>query len=220
VLHLRTNLAGTLHSWGSVLGLKLAQDHPELIYGYVGIGQFINTKINEKIGYDNTLKIAYENNNKSAIRALEKLSSFKNAELSNLTIKDFSVLRKWQFQFNKIAINKFHLFRIIMNALCVPEYSLLDYFYLIRGTFNLLKSKMFFDEILDVNLGDKKDYCTPIYIFAGRNDFITHPLPIYEYFKKIEAPYKECIWFEDSGHNLFFEETDKFVNCLCSVNKF
>ncbi|HEV8080630.1 MAG TPA: alpha/beta hydrolase [Chitinophagaceae bacterium] len=208
------------HSWGSALGLKLAQDYPELIYGYIGVGQFINTNINEKIGYENALKIAYENNNKNAIKALEKLSSFKNAELTNLTIKDFSVLRKWQFQLNKVGINKFDFFLIIINALCVPEYSLLDYFYLICGTFNLLKSKTFFDEILNINLGDKTNYCTPIYIFAGRKDFITPSSPIYEYFKKIEAPYKEYIWFENSGHNLFFEETDKFVKCLCTVNEF
>lgn len=208
------------HSWGSVLGLKLAQDYPELIYGYIGTGQFINTKINEKIGYDNALKTAYENNNKNAIKALEKLHLFKNPELTNLTIKDFSVLRKWQFQLNKISIKKFDFFMIIMNALCVPEYSLLDYFYLVRGTFNLLKSKTFFDEILNINLGDKINYCTPIYILAGRKDFITPSLPIYEYFNKIEAPHKECIWFENSGHNLFFEEADKFVKCLCTVIKF
>ncbi len=208
------------HSWGSVLGLKLAQDYPELIYGYIGIGQLIHTKINEKIGYDNVLKIAYENSNKRAIKSLEKLNSFKKADLTNLTMKDFSVLRKWQFQLNNVvAIKKFDLLIIIRNAFCVPEYSLLDYFYLIRGTLNLLKSKKFFDEILNINLENKTSYCTPIYIFSGKNDFVTNPLPIYEYFKKIVAPHKEYVCFEESGHNLFFEETDKFVESLCSVKQ-
>ena len=39
------------HSWGSVLGLWLAHEHPELIYAYVGVGQVINTEQNEEVGY-------------------------------------------------------------------------------------------------------------------------------------------------------------------------
>jgi pimeloyl-ACP methyl ester carboxylesterase len=30
------------HSWGSILGLWLAHEHPEMIYAYVGTGQVIN----------------------------------------------------------------------------------------------------------------------------------------------------------------------------------
>jgi pimeloyl-ACP methyl ester carboxylesterase len=135
-------------------------------------------------------------------------------------MKNFSVLRKWQFQLNNIlAIKKFDFLMIIKNALCVPEYSLLDYLYLIRGTISLLKSKKFFDEILNINLEEKINYYTPIYIFSGRKDFVTNPSSNYEYFKKIEAPHKEYVWFEKSGHNLFFEETDKFVQCLCTVKQ-
>lgn len=204
------------HSWGTVLGLTLAHDHPELLYAYIGVGQLINAKINEQIGYDNTLKIAYEKNNKKAIKALENLTSFRS---NHFTMKELLALRKWQFHFNGILIKKLTLLSITINALSAPEYSLLDYINLIRGLFSLSKSKAMFTEIMNIALEDKTHFSTAIFILGGRKDPITPSLPVYEYFKKIKAPSKEYIWFENSGHNLFFEETDKFVQCLQTVSK-
>ena len=43
------------HSWGSVLGLKVAQHHPEWLYAYIGVGQVVNSLRNETVGYQQTL---------------------------------------------------------------------------------------------------------------------------------------------------------------------
>ena len=40
------------HSWGTVLGVALAQKHPDWFYAYVGVGQLIDTKRNEAEGYE------------------------------------------------------------------------------------------------------------------------------------------------------------------------
>jgi pimeloyl-ACP methyl ester carboxylesterase len=39
------------HSWGSLLGLWLAHEHPDLIYAYVGVGQVLNPKQNDDVAY-------------------------------------------------------------------------------------------------------------------------------------------------------------------------
>ena len=36
------------HSLGSVLGVALAQQHPEWMYAYVGVGQYVSSQLNEK----------------------------------------------------------------------------------------------------------------------------------------------------------------------------
>lgn len=204
------------HSWGSVLGLNLAHDYPELIYAYIGTGQLINMTHNEKLGYDNTLKHAYAKNNKQAINELEKLVSFQNNTLNHSSMDEFKILRKWQFKFNPILISKDTWISIITRFLSEPDYSLVDYFYLIRGVSFLMKSKDLFAQLMDINLEDKIDFSTSIYIFGGKKDPVTDSLLAHNYFQKIHAPYKEHVWFENSGHNLFFEETDKFINCLVS----
>lgn len=46
------------HSWGTVIGLGAAQKRPDLFYAYVGIGQVINTRDNERISFDYGLQQA------------------------------------------------------------------------------------------------------------------------------------------------------------------
>lgn len=201
------------HSWGTVLGLNLAYEHPNLLHAYIGVCQFITTKTNEEIGYRETLKIAYDKNNKKAIRALEKI----NFNDDNLTLNDLRILRNWQFRLNGFGVKKTKLLSIFLRALSAPEYSLLDYVRQIRGFLFLKSQNTFFNEIMKFSMDSKTTFSTPIFLYAGKKDLITPEAPVFEYFQKIEAPSKKYIRFENSGHNLFFDGTEKFIQCVCEV---
>ena len=58
------------HSWGSLVGLTLAHEHPEWLYAYIGMGQVISGKENERVGYQLTLKLAEAQNNAAAVAEL------------------------------------------------------------------------------------------------------------------------------------------------------
>ncbi len=53
------------HSWGSVLGVRVAQHRPELLYAYIGVGQVVNMRRNEAVGYQMTLAAADAAKNKA-----------------------------------------------------------------------------------------------------------------------------------------------------------
>ncbi len=57
----------------------------------------------------------------------------------------------------------------------------------------------------------------PIYFLTGRHDVNAPPKLTEEYFNLLIAPRKELIWFENSGHNPWMNETEKFVDTM--VNK-
>jgi proline iminopeptidase len=80
-----TNLG---HSWGSVLGLWLAHQHPDLIYAYVGVGQVINTGQNEVVGYQKTLEEGQKLHNEQAVKALESIAPYPppNLDLGKMSI--------------------------------------------------------------------------------------------------------------------------------------
>jgi pimeloyl-ACP methyl ester carboxylesterase len=46
------------HSWGTVIGLGAALQRPDLFDAYVGIGQVINTRDNERISFEYGLQQA------------------------------------------------------------------------------------------------------------------------------------------------------------------
>jgi pimeloyl-ACP methyl ester carboxylesterase len=64
------------HSWGSILGVRLSQAHPEWFYAYVGVGQIVNMRKSEKIGYDFVLAAAKDLHNEEAVKQLEALAPY------------------------------------------------------------------------------------------------------------------------------------------------
>ena len=51
----------------------------------------------------------------------------------------------------------------------------------------------------------------PVYFFIGRHDINAPTQLAQEYYECLEAPEKELVWFEHSGHSVYMNETDKFV---------
>ena len=70
----------------------------------------------------------------------------------------------------------------------------------------------------EVGATDFPTSCTrfkvPYFIFDGRLDLNTPAALVEDYFNQIEAPQKELIWFENSGHNPMNDEPEKFKKLL------
>ena len=66
----------------------------------------------------------------------------------------------------------------------------------------------------------RRDYSSinvPVYFFLGRHD-INAPTSLAEdYLNILEAPHKEIVWYEYSGHSPWINESDKFVSELLSI---
>lgn len=75
---------------------------------------------------------------------------------------------------------------------------------------------LFNDEnVRNINLiNDIKKVDVSIYFLLGRNDFDTPSSLVEDYYNIIDAPYKELIWFEESAHFPFYEESEKFNKIL------
>jgi pimeloyl-ACP methyl ester carboxylesterase len=57
-------------------------------------------------------------------------------------------------------------------------------------------------------------FTVPFFIFNGRHDMNTPAELVQDWFDAIEAPRKELIWFENSGHNPMGDEPVKFKRLL------
>lgn len=89
------------HSWGTVLGTKLAQKHPDWFYAYVGVSQMVDFKDNEKLGYEAVLRWAQSQGNAQAVRELESIAPYppdptKTSVADQRKILDLQ--RKWLTQ--------------------------------------------------------------------------------------------------------------------------
>lgn len=57
-------------SWGSILGIWLVQQHPDLFYAYVSHGQMVNTTQNDIMGYQLAIKYASQHGDTNTVNTL------------------------------------------------------------------------------------------------------------------------------------------------------
>jgi proline iminopeptidase len=82
------------HSWGSFLGLQLAEHHPEWLYAYIGVCQLIDGPESERRGWRFAMDAARRDGNAEAVRELEAITPY-GAPGQTIPIKDIYVERKW-----------------------------------------------------------------------------------------------------------------------------
>lgn len=196
------------HSWGSILGLKLAHRFPELFYAYVGMGQVVQLVENEKISYQFVVNKATENRDEKSLRKLAKIDGYCQ------TYKDLSIQRRILAKYGGV-FHKMSYFKMAKIGMASPEYTFGDFIRFLRGL--LRSSKLMWSEMLDVNFFEEvPEVKIPVYFFTGRYDYNVPFELVEKYCKLLIAPKKEIIWFEESAHSPNFEEPKKFTEVLIS----
>ncbi|HEV2174982.1 MAG TPA: alpha/beta hydrolase, partial [Nitrospira sp.] len=78
-------------SWGSILGIHMAHDRPDLFYAYVGVAQLVNERKSLSASYARVLEMARTAGDQEAISTLTTLGPPPWH-----SIKQWPVFRKWE----------------------------------------------------------------------------------------------------------------------------
>jgi pimeloyl-ACP methyl ester carboxylesterase len=195
------------HSWGSVLGLRLASRHPEWLYAYLGVGQMIDTRRSEAEGYRFALEEARAHHNSDAVRQLEAIAPYPGT--GALTIARLSVPRQWLNFYGGLTYGRSD-FTYDGNAwMLSPDYTDRDLASIDPG--GLFSLRHLLPALSDLRFEDDTTFNCPIFLFTGRHDYaVSHTLPA-EWFSHVQAPTKKFIWFENSSHMVMQEEPGRFL---------
>lgn len=200
------------HSWGSVLGLWIAREHPDVLYAYVGTGQVVSFSQNEKAAYDDALQQARSIHNAQAIKELEAIAPYPRPNLSDEAV---GVAKGWEHQLlgpPPGVPNFTDGSHIIKTLVSTPEYSLIDDVDFIRG---MAISRAMLPEVMPIDLTQLgPDFQVPVFFFEGKHDPYCRSSLILDYFQTMHDPQKQLVWFDRSGHFPFFEEPQKFTDSL------
>lgn len=199
------------HSWGSSLGIQIAQRHPDWLHAYIGIGQITDAMESERRGWQYTMDMAKREGNQEAIRELESIAPYA-APGKPLPLKDLYLQRKWLARYGGAVYGRDGSDAESAAAKLAPEYTDADLRTMWEGT-DFSSSRM----LTDVLAQDFSVYTTfrcPIIIFNGRHDYNVSASAAAEWFAKVKAPAKQLVWFEDSAHEIFNEEPGKTLVSL------
>jgi proline iminopeptidase len=192
--HKRLFLMG--HSFGSILGLQVAQHRPELLYAYIGVGQVVNGARNEVVGYRQVLAQARSANNQAAIRELTDIAPYP-AEAGSAPLEKVMIERKWDRFFGGMLYGKTEDDDEQIGALS-PDYTAHDLASVGRG--ELLSVQALLPQAAAVDFDNMTEFKCPVFFFAGAEDRTTPASLVEEYFAKIHAPTKKLFKVERAAH--------------------
>ena len=198
------------HSWGSLLGILTAHQHPELFRAYLGVGQVCYQYKGEQISFEWVKEQANKLNNKDAIKALSEMS-FPDSLAESKTWLDFLMVeRKYVTQFGGgITHEMTGMWPVIKMVLNTQEYTFGEKINFMPAS--LFSIEHLWPEVINTNLfNDIDSMQVPVYIFQGIHDYQT-PYPVAkDFFDQLKAPKKEFLTFKNSAHSPVMEEADKF----------
>lgn len=201
-------------SWGSALGVMLVQRYPELFHAFVGTGQMVAFLENDLMCYNFALQLAEDNGDTGKV---EKLIAQGPPPYygKRVALQQAAYLLDGFAYMNAnpaITDSGMNTFR----DLAAPEYGLVDKVNWFRGVLDTLG--VVYPQLWDIDFREQATQLNvPVYFLIGRHDINAPTVLVEEYYEVLEAPHKEIVWFEHSGHNPWLSESDRFIDAMTEI---
>jgi pimeloyl-ACP methyl ester carboxylesterase len=193
------------HSFGSIIGVRMARARPDLFYAYVGTGQVGDSTKNYFVAYDALLKKARAVGNQRAVDELSRTGPppYPSGE-------GFRVQWKWANAFE--GADRF-LAGTIGLALVAPGNSVQDINDSADG--EILSADRLVPQSKSIGPKDLGlEFSIPIFVFQGAEDFTTPTALARHYLRSIKAPRKAFVPIKGGGHFAVFMNSDQFLKEL------
>jgi pimeloyl-ACP methyl ester carboxylesterase len=198
------------HSWGTVLGARLAQQHPDWFYAYIGVGQVVNVRRNEEVGYNFALRSAKASGNAQAIRELQAIAPYPGT--TALTLQRLGVRSKWEMYYGGLTYGRQNYDFVSDAEQLSPDYSEKDLDAIGKGSAFSIGHLM--QPLLSVDFDNATHFDCPVILFVGAHDETTSHELAEQWFDKLQAPSKHLVIFADSAHMVMDEQPGRFLTHL------
>jgi pimeloyl-ACP methyl ester carboxylesterase len=195
------------HSWGTMVGLRMARDRPDLFSAFVGTGFAVSIAEKEQVNYARAMARLRAAHMEDGIRALQKIGPppWKSPD-------DIMVERDWSER-TDIPSERDIYANFTPLVLFAPDWSLWDIYEYLQASKYAEAATFLADNSYDArNLGSK--YNVPFFIINGELDHITPTALARDYFDRLEAPEKTFIVLKGAGHTAVLTVPDAFLREL------
>ena len=201
-------------SWGSALGVWLAQRYPEQIHAFIGTGQMVAFLETDVMCYDFAMRWARERGDTNKVAKLEAQGPppyyGNDVAMKQVTY----LLDTFSYMNGNPAIYGGNSDTI--QDILSPEYGLYDKVNWVRGPLDTLNTV--YPQLWKVDFRTQVPRLdVPVYFLIGRHDVNAPPVLTEQYYQGLQAPHKELVWFEHSGHTPWTREPEQFVNVIVNT---
>lgn len=199
------------HSWGSFLGLTIAQRHPEWLHAYIGVGQAVDVPESERRGWRFAMARARAAGDTQAVRELASIAPYA-APGRPITRAALELQRKYLSRYGGAVRGRPGGAHEVAAMALAPEYTDADLAALWTG--NEVSEARLLAEVANRDLTGVTQLGCPLLLFEGRDDYNVSSSVAAEWFARVRAPEKRLVWFERSAHRVMNEEPGKMLVSL------
>lgn len=200
------------NSYGTLLGVRAAQQRPELYAAFVGTGQMIDVVETDQIFYQDAFAWARKTGDSATVATLEALGEPPYDDpLAMTPIVDSE--RYWN---DYSGVEGHRGTRQPDQYLGAPEYALLDKLGAVAGLADTYA--VLYPQLRGMDLRtDATQLEVPVYLVEGRYEARGRLEPVREWFAGLDAPHKRLITFDASGHRPWVEEPERFHRVMTDI---
>jgi proline iminopeptidase len=194
------------NSWGSIPGVLAVQQQPALFHAYVGTGQMVNNRATDQMFYDDALAWAEATGNDGLAQQIRAAGP---PPYENLLDYEYTV--SYEHRWNAYP-GVDQLWEMPFNTF-VPENSLLDRINALRGMFDV--NYFVYPQLQDHDFrSDVPRLDVPVHLVLGAHEARGRAVLAEDWFEQLQAPAKELIIFDRSGHRPSFEQPAEFASLM------
>ena len=197
------------HSWGAALGVLYCTRFPDKVAAYVGSGQVGDWNQGEQLSYAYAIETAQRLHKRRALEALREMGPPPHGP------KDLLRERTWVQRLDG-QLSPRMIWEMGKVVLGVPESSFLELPTVYRA-FRFTLDAMW-TEVSKLNLLELAPALqVPVFFFLGRKDHWVPAEASLAFIEALTAPSKKLVWFEESGHEPFVDEPEKFNTSMIEM---
>ena len=207
-------------SWGTVIGMKYTEQHPENVAAYIGVGQVTQFAKGKVYSARKAADLAErQGNTRDAERLRELAAAFEQvSDIQNVNIKDLEEMIITSGSYLKAA-GEMSGMKQMTTALTSPHFNLNDarWFLFASSTKNIIDSQtelidyMYFGfDLNQIRLSEN----VPVLFVQGDCDYITPTDMVKEYCESTDSDSIRIVTIPDTGHTPFLDNPAAFCEAV------
>lgn len=194
-------------SWGTVAGVLAVAQRPDLFHSYIGVGQMVDPKATDQMFYADTVAYAQRTGNTPLVDELAAMGPPPYANVLDYVPGVFTGEPRWNDYPGRSGATE------MPANLLVREYSLVDQVHSLGAFFDTFA--VLYPQLQNIDFRvDVPALQVPVYLVQGRYEARGRAVIAEEWFTRLQAPTKQLIVFDHSGHRALFEEPARFHDVM------
>ena len=196
-------------SWGSTLGVLVAQQRPDLYAAFVGVGQMVSQRETDTMFWEDTVAWADETGDSGLADTLRR-----NGPPPYDDVRLYEPVVAHEHDWN--AYPEFDPDTEMPAILMVPEYSWMDRFNAFRGFLDT--NAVLYPQLQGIDFRrDVPRLDLPYYMVLGEHEARGRAVLADEWFAELDAPAKSRVVVDGAGHRPNFDRPGEFAELMSQV---